>query len=179
MKTLSLILALIFSLNSFSLVAHAEGTALLSEEREEELLKIARKNPKKALAKLTDQELIQVSKDLRVLVGNLEATFSSLPSIDEQGRKGYTLRDWSDISVPLMVLLTLGGIVMRSKAYKSSPDNPAAYVVILVLGAGIAKTLAETSKTVVWLTPDEELVVQSRIKVLHDLSMRLDRGIHE
>ena len=179
MKILSLVLALILSLNNFSVVAHAEGVTLLSEEREEELLKLARRNPKKALAKLTNEELIQVSKDLRVLVASLEATFSSSPTIDEQGRKGYTLRDWSDISLPLMVLLTLGGIVMRSKAYKSSPDNPAAYVVILVLGAGIATTLAETSKTVVWLTPDEEIVVQSRIKVLHELSMRLDRGTHE
>lgn len=178
MKNLSLVLALILSLNSFSGVASAEGTKL-SEEREEELLKIARKNPKKALANLTDAELIQVSKDLRILIKNLETSFSAEPMVDHDGRKGYTIRDWSDVSVPLMVLLTLGGIVMRSKAYKSSPDNPIAYVVILVLGAGLTKTLAETSKTVVWLTAEEEVLVQNRIKRLHELSAAMDGRFHE
>lgn len=171
-KSLCLTLALTLTLNSF---AFAEEVSI-SDKREEELMELASDNPQEAFAKLTDAELIQVSHDLKILIQDIQRDFAK-PDHEKEGRFGYSIREWSKVSIPLAIALTAVGIVLRTKAYKNSPDNPAAFVAIAVLGVGIAAAVNAGGDNTVWLTHEESRIVRERIMRLRKFSLIIDRQL--
>jgi hypothetical protein len=182
MKTISLMLAFILSLNSIAwadpetvtVVTTIEDT--ISEEREAELFKIANDNPAEAFAQMTDAELIQVAHDLKVLIQDIQKDFSA-PDAHKDGKLGFTIHEWSKVSIPLAVALTAIGILSRTKAFKNSPDNPATYLVILILGVGVAAAISAGNDKMVWVTPQEAQIIQEKIMRLRKFSMIIDRQL--
>lgn len=177
MKIISLMLALILSLNS---VAWADPESLvqntISEEREMELFEIARDNPAEVFAKMTDAELIQVAHELKLLIQDLQQDFS-VPAEHKDGKLGFTTHEWSKISIPLAVALTAFGIFSRTKAFKNAPDNPATYVVLIVLGMGVAAAIRAGNDKMVWVTQEEARVIQEKIMRLRKFSQIIDRQL--
>lgn len=172
MKFISLMLALVLSLNS---IAWADPEILvvntISEEREMELFKIAKENPTEIFAKLSDAELIQVAHELNILIQDIQQDFST-PAATKDGKLGFAMHEWSKISIVLAVVLTAFGILSRTKTFKNAPDNPAAYAVILILGVGIAKAIKAGNDKMMWVTPDEARIIQEktlRIRKLSDI----------
>lgn len=156
--------------------AFAEEAASISHKREEELIDLAGDDPQEAFAKMTDAELVQVSKDLKILIQDIQRDFAK-PDIEKEGRLGYSIREWSEVSLPLAIALTAIGIVLRTKAYKNSPDNPAAFVAIAVLGFGVAAAVTAGNDNTVWLTHEEARIVKERIQRLRKFSLIIDRQL--
>ncbi|MNL26139.1 hypothetical protein D3C87_1476510 [compost metagenome] len=177
MKIISLILALILSLNS---VAWADPENLvqntISEEREMELFEIAQDNPAEILAKMTDAELIQVAHELKLLVQDLQQDFS-VPTERKGDKLGFTIHEWSKISISLAVVLTAFGIFSRTKTFKNAPDNPATYVVLIVVGLGVTAAIRAGNDKMVWMTPEEAQMIQEKIMRMRKFSQIIDRQL--
>ena len=177
MKFISLILALILSLNNLAW-ADSENLAqsTISEEREMELFAIAQDNPAEIFAKMTDAELLQVAHELNLLIQDLQQDFSA-PDDHKDGKLGFTIHEWSKINIPLIVVLTAVGILSRTKTFKNAPDNPATYVVLFVLGMGVATAISAGNDKMVWLTPEEARVLQEKIMRLRKFSLIIERHL--
>lgn len=179
MKFVSFMLALVLSLNSFA-VANAESTLpvanTISKEREMELLKIADDNPAEVFAKMTDAELVQVAHDLKILIQDIQQDFSA-PAERKGDKLGFITHEWSKISIPLAVALTAIGILSRTKAFKNAPDNPATYLVILLLGLGITAAISAGNDKMVWVSLQEAQMIQEKIMRLRKFSLIMDRQL--
>ena len=179
MKFISFMLAFVLSLNSFTF-ASAEGPLLventISKEREMELFKIAQDNPAEVFAKMTDAELIQVAHDLKILVQDIQKDFSA-PAERKGDQLGFAIHEWSKISIPLAVALTAIGILSRTKAFKNAPDNPATYLVILVLGLGVTAAISAGNDKMVWVSLEEAQMIQEKIMRLRKFSLIIDRQL--
>ena len=176
-KSVTLTLALIFTLNSLAWAGDSIKIASsISQEREEELFEIAENNPAEVLSKMTDAELLQVAKELKLLIQDIQRDFSA-PDVREGDRLGFKTHEWSKVSIPLAVALTAIGILSRTKAFKNSPDNPATYLVILILGLGVTAVFRAGNDNMVWMTAEEAQSIQERIMRLRKLSLIVDRQL--
>lgn len=172
-KIISLMLALTLSFNS---VVWAEPENRVSEARETELFDIAKDKPAEFLAKLTDAEMVQLTHELAQLVQDLQRDFST--SLEQKdGKYGFKLHEWGKVSVPLVIALTIFGILVRAKTFKNAPDNPATYLVILLVGVGVSVALNATNDNMVWLTPEEVQILQEKIMRLRKFSLNMERRL--
>jgi hypothetical protein len=170
-KIISLMLALTLSFNS---VVWAEPENRISDARETELFEIAKNQPAEFLAKLTDDELIQLTHELAHLVQDLQQDFSAT-SEQKDGKYGFKLHEWGKVSVPLIIALTVFGILVRAKTFKNPVDNPATYLVILLVGFGVSIALNATKDNMVWLTPEEVQILQEKIMRLRKFSLNMEQ----
>jgi hypothetical protein len=177
MKFINLMLALVLSLNN---VAWADPEILvqntISEEREMELFELAKSNPIGVFAKMTDVELIQVARELKILLQKLQQDFATPVELKDD-KLGFPIHEWGEISIPLAIALTSFSVLTRTKSFKNAPDNPATYVVLVILGIGVAMAIKAGNDKMLWVTPDEARILQEKIFRLRKLSLIIDGQI--
>lgn len=173
MKAVAVFLSVLIAAQGF-----AQTAAPMTDSRARELLDMSRRDAKKVIASMSNEELLQVRAELKQLLIGLQADFAVAESADGD-RVGYKIRRWGGIGAGTLAVLTAAGFVTRAATFKGpSVDNDA--VVILMLGfvaTGAAVAVTAAGQVVVWLTPSEAKAVQSKIDGLVALTNLIDKKL--
>lgn len=172
MKNLSLSMAFFIVLNTAA-VSHAQAT--VSEQRQQELIELADKNPRKALANLTDAELLQMNTELKQIIQGLQVDMAVAEAQDGE-KLGYKIAAFGKVSMLGIVGLAALGLFKEAKV--KGPDNATAAVIITAFfGLSVASIVVIGGHALVWLTPSQVAEVQDKIDAMVKLSTAIDKKL--